>query len=434
MGKRNRIILLSITIIIIFVTAGCQLTNRFKSVSADQETISTNLEPPEFHEEIPQEVEINITAVGDIMAHGPQLKAQYNSESGEYDFSNNFKYVQEYIEKSDLAICNLETTFAGEDKTYSSYPRFNSPDALGHALKNSGFDVVITANNHTIDMGALGVERTLSIIDTLGLRALGTKKAEEDDNFIIKDINNIKLGIIAYTYETPKYLEQKTLNALVIPPEVKNKINTFSYDELDQDLNKMKDEIEAMKNMGAEVLVFYLHWGNENQRKPNEYQKKIAAALSDYGVDIILGSHPHVIQPIRTITSEISGKTTLVAYSLGNFLSNQRYEILKDRHTEDGIIVNITILKDLVNNSITISNMNYVPTWVNKYRKNGKNVYEIIPLNGDNETLEAFNLFSDEEIWRVNNSKKNTMDIIESEASEGLVKIEMEKMDDTKKP
>ena len=430
MGKRNRILLLSLTIFMVLITAGCQLSNGLKSVSADQETINRNIEspPPEVHEEIPKEVVIRITAVGDIMAHGPQLKAQYNGAKREYDFSNNFKYIQKYIEKSDLAICNLETTFAGEDKKYSSYPRFNSPDALAHALKGSGFDLLITANNHTIDMGASGVERTLSIIDKLGLSPLGTQKTEKEDNFIIKDIQNIKLGMIAYTYETPKYLGQRTLNALVIPPEVENQINTFSYDELDQDLNRMKNEIDTMRSRGAEVLIFYLHWGDENQRKPNKYQEKIAKALSDYGVDIILGSHPHVIQPIRTITSEISGKTSLVAYSLGNFLSNQRYEILNNRYTEDGIILNITILKDLVNNNITIQNIDYVPTWVNKYRKDGKNVYEIIPLNRD--TMEVFNLSSEEQIWRANNSKKNTMEIIEGEALDDPVKIEIEKMDD----
>jgi len=279
---------------------------------------------------------------------------------------------------------------------------------------DSGFDVVVTANNHTIDLGTHGVDRTLSILKEHGLQPLGTAESESENKFIIQEINNIKVGMIAYTYETPKFSNKRTINALVIPSDTQNRINTFNYDELELSLNEMKDEINKMRSLGAEVVIFYMHWGNEFQRQQNSFQEKIAYALSEYGADIILGSHPHVIQPIQLITSERTQKTTLVVYSMGNILSNQRFEVLSNRYTEDGIIVNITLKKNLQNKGITFSEISYIPTWVYKYRNNGKNVFEIIPLNSDLDKDDLFSLKSEADIWRAKNSKKNTVELIES--------------------
>ena len=413
-NKRIQLLFTMIFLLILLILYGCSLEDNIQSVSANQDSMENNIVSEENEQDIPKEAELRITAVGDVMVHGPQLKAQYDEITGEYDFTNNFQYIRHYIMNADIALCNLETTLSGEEKKYSSYPRFNSPDSIINAIMDSGFDVVVTANNHTIDLGTHGVDRTLSILKEHGLQPLGTAESESENKFIIQEINNIKVGMIAYTYETPKFSNKRTINALVIPSDTQNRINTFNYDELELSLNEMKDEINKMRSLGAEVVIFYMHWGNEFQRQQNSFQEKIAYALSEYGADIILGSHPHVIQPIQLITSERTQKTTLVVYSMGNILSNQRFEVLSNRYTEDGIIVNITLKKNLQNKGITFSEISYIPTWVYKYRNNGKNVFEIIPLNSDLDKDDLFSLKSEADIWRAKNSKKNTVELIES--------------------
>ncbi|MFZ5969669.1 MAG: CapA family protein [Bacillota bacterium] len=367
------------------------------------------------------DIEVNITAVGDIMVHGPQLRAQYNEQLKEYDFLNNFQFVKPYIEKADISICNLETTLAGSEKKYSSYPRFNSPDALVKALKESGFDVVATANNHCIDTGAVGLFRTIQVIKENELESIGTKSTQEEISYAIKDVNGIKIAFTAYTYETKPYGKYKTINALKVPKEVEDFIDTFSYDRLQDDLNRMGDRILEMKNQGAEFIVFYLHWGNEYQQQPNNYQRQIAQFLSDQGVDIVLGSHPHVLQPIEFIQSADKEKETLVVYSLGNFLSNQRFEILKNRFTEDGLLININIKKNTMDNRITIQAVQYLPTWVHRFPAGGKMVYEIVPLNDALMDLNGHHLSTNDSIWRAQNANHNTLEIIESQPDPRLV-------------
>jgi len=425
MTREFSLIMLLISISAMLALSGCSINNKVQSASADQ-PVEESIEKHDTQEEVlPEYVEINITAVGDVMVHGPQLKAQFNKENNAHDFRNNFQHIKSHINKADLALCNLETTFSGEDKQYSGYPKFNAPDSLGDALKDAGFDVVVTANNHSIDLGTHGVDRTLSVLKNLGLQPVGTKADTAEDNFIITEVKGVKVGIIAYTYETPKYHGKRTINALVIPQEVEDRINTFSYDDLDIQLSLMKTEIDNMKSRGAEVLIFYMHWGNEYHIKPNEYQKNIAQALCEYGVDIIFGSHPHVVQPIEILKSQDNNNTTLVAYSMGNILSNQRYEILKKRHTEDGIIVNATIKKNFKTNAINLEKVTFIPTWVHKYKHQGKNVYEIIPLHqGVNQDL--FKL-STNNLWRAENSKNNTLEIVDSEVNnETNIPIAME--------
>lgn len=367
-----------------------------------------------IEEEILPPVEIVIGAVGDIMVHGPQLRAQYNPDMDEYNFTNNFKYIKPYLQEADLVIGNLETTFAGKEKGYSSYPMFNSPDTLADSLKEAGFDIISTANNHTIDSGSEGMIRTIEVLEDRGLEVIGTRKEESSENFIIKDVKDIRLGLTAYTYETPIFGDYRTLNALKIPKEIEGLINTFSYEGLDEDLMEMKATADKMKEAGAEVVIFYVHWGEEYQRQPNQYQKYIAGKLIDYGVDIILGSHPHVLQPIELLESIGKYSSPVVVYSMGNFISNQRYEILKNRYTEDGIIVKIKIKKNLQKKALAIDQVSYVPTWVHKYYLNGKAVYEIIPVLDALDNKKDYNLENSQTIWRVENSKNNTLQLIES--------------------
>lgn len=292
---------------------------------------------------------IVISGVGDIMVHGPQISAQFQPETKTYDFRNNFQYIKPFIQKADISIANLETTFAGAERGYSSFPQFNTPDALADSLVDAGFNAISTANNHTYDTGTVGVKRTLSVLWERGLKTMGTRQRPEEKSYVILEEKGIKVGLTAFTYETPRWEGHKTINALKLSEEAAGLIDTFSYEYLEEDLERIKQRIQDMRAEGAEIIVFYIHWGEEYQREPNDYQRKIAQRLSDLGVDIIFGSHPHVVQPIEIIESQVNQHQTLVVYSMGNFLSNQRYEILKNRYTEDGLMVSVTLKKKYAN-------------------------------------------------------------------------------------
>lgn len=353
---------------------------------------------------------VTISAIGDIMAHDDQLKAQFDKDTNTYSFDNNFKYVKPYISKSDLAIGNLETTLAGPKAKYSSFPKFNSPDELADAIKNSGVDIVSTINNHTYDRGSDGVYRTLDVLNSKDIEHVGTQKNDEYENFLIKNVDGVKLGITAYSYGQV-YGSTTALNGLNIDYNDLNNLNIFNSSYVDIAFNEIKDTLDVMNNKESDLQVVILHWGDEYTRQPNEFQKELAKKLCDYGVDIIIGSHPHMVQPIEMIKSDENDNETLVIYSLGNFLSNQRNEILNKKYTEDGVIVNIGINKNLNTGETKISNVEYIPTWVNKYNnKNGKLTYEIIPLINEKQLSKIDNLPLD----KAKKSYDNTTSIIGS--------------------
>ena len=188
--------------------------------------------------------EVTVSCVGDVMVHMLQLQAHYNEALDKYDFRNSFQYIKPYIKKSNLAIANLETTFGGTDLPYSGYPKFNTPDQLADALKFAGFEVISTANNHTLDTGLNGMKRTLDILLDNGLRPVGTKKTKEGQTYLIKEINQIKIGIAAYTFESPSSDGVKRLNGIPIPKEAEKLIDTFDYHNLEQGLENMKEKVE----------------------------------------------------------------------------------------------------------------------------------------------------------------------------------------------
>ncbi|MGL4797328.1 MAG: CapA family protein [Paraclostridium sp.] len=354
-------------------------------------------------------VAITLSAVGDIMIHDDQLKAQYDIDTDSYSFDNNFEYISPYIKDSNLAIANLETTLAGKDAKYSSFPKFNSPDSLVTALSNSGFDIISTINNHAYDRGATGLYRTLSVIESEGLESLGTRNNSSENNFIIKNINDIRLGVTSFSYgEVSK--NRTALNGLSVSNSDKDNINIFDYKDVDNAFESIKKTLDNMNENETDLQVLVIHWGNEYNRMPNDFQKKLAKMLCDYGVDIIIGSHPHVVQPIEMIKSDESDNETLVVYSLGNFLSNQRKEILNKNYTEDGIIVNIGITKNLETNETKVSQVEYIPTWVNKYKDSSNQLnYEIIPIVNESDILSIPNL----DYNKVKTSYENTTSIIE---------------------
>ncbi len=242
---------------------------------------------------------------------------------------------------------------------------------------------------------------------------MGIRENNKVPTYVIKEVKGVKFGFTNYVFETDKKGSSRTLNSIKIPNNALELFDSFNYSELESNYKEMEKRINEMKSKGADIIVFSMHWGNEYQRNPNEYQKKISKKLADLGVDIIIGGHPHVIQPMEYISSDVSKKNTLVLYSLGNFLSNQRREIINNKYPEDGIIVNMDFVKDTDSQKVKLDNVSYIPTWV--YRKpvdNSKFTYKIIPLN---EVVKDNNIPIDEEnLKKAEDSYKETVSLFES--------------------
>ena len=352
------------------------------------------------------------------MAHSPQLDAQYNPSTKQYSFENNYKYVKEYVQKADLAIANLETTLAGNDVyNYSSYPTFNTPDSLADALKDTGFDLLSTINNHSFDMSSLGVERTLSTLKSKGFDTVGTRQKTSDDDYIIENVNNIKLGITSYTYGEIKN-GTKYLNGIKVSSDKTDLMNVFDISDVDTAFNTIYSTVKKYQK-DTDMQIVIIHWGDEYSRTPNDFQKKLAQKLCDAGVDIIIGSHPHVVEPVETIKSTDGKNETLVIYSLGNYISNQRREYIS-MYTEDGLMVDINIEKQ-GNNEAKVKKVTCIPTWVNKYESGGKSVYEIIPV-ADN-ILEKTTYIDQSYLKQ---SYKNTSELIKTDDKISIVKSPFE--------
>ncbi|WP_051623418.1 CapA family protein [Clostridium hydrogeniformans] len=380
-----------------------------KSTSKD---LSSNINPSNIKLD-ENYIDVNLTAVGDILVHETQLLSQYNEVTKSYDFTSYFNEIKPYISNSDFSIANIETSLGGKEKTYSGYPLFNTPDEILYALKKSGFNMVTAANNHILDRGTDGLIRSAKTIKNHNLDLVGIKDTENSKTYLIKNIKGINIGFSNFVFETPMNKGNKTINSIVLDKNAEKLIDTFDPSNMEETLNKLKKRVNTMKKEGAEVLVFYMHWGDEYNSKPNAYQISIAKALNDYGVDVIIGSHPHVIQPMEFLYSSKTSKETLVAYSLGNFISNQRYDIVKKEGTEDGVILNFTIRKSLDDNSIKINKVDYIPTWVNKTPiGEEKYSYSIIPLH--EEISEITSKYNKETLGKINASRRNTVNIMES--------------------
>ena len=352
--------------------------------------------------------QLRLAVVGDLMVHGPQLRAQLQTD-GTYDFHNNFDFIKPWLQSSDVVVGNLETTFAGSAQGYSSFPRFNTPDAFGEALRDAGFDGVSTVNNHSIDTGTLGFFRTLMVLEKMGIEVMGTRSHKTDEYWSLFVHDEIVLGITAVSYETPRAYGRRTLNALLIPEELDGLINSFDYHTWEEDLLPVKEQLEAMKEAGADITAVMIHWGEEYQLRHNRWQETIANELAAAGADLILGSHPHVLQPVRPIQRDPEGPTTWVVYSSGNFISNQRFEILKRHEPEDGAIFFVDLIKNPGNGSVEIKNVSYQPTWVHRYWENNKLVYEILPLAEALKQPEQYKLLSSDSLHRAQNSLKRTI-------------------------
>lgn len=385
--------------------------NRDEGIASEKIEDDDNNKNEENISEVVNDINtIEIVATGDILIHKEILETQYNSETDEYDFNNNFKYIKEYLEKADLAIGNLETTLSGiENYGFSGYPSFNSPDSLADAMKSAGYDIVANMNNHCLDRDVNGYYRTRKTLVDRGFDVIGTRESIDDKRYIIKDVKGINVGVISYGYTMTVEDGNFGVNGISIPYDLLQLMNYYHPDTLENDMLNMKEQIELMREDGAEVIVFYMHWGDEYELEPNDIQKQIAQFLADEKVDIIFGTHPHSLQPIDMIQSSDGSSDTAVVYSMGNFLSSQRTERIGNPYTEDGAIVSVKVNKDMETNEITVDIPTYIPTWVNWYGKDGKLFYEVVPA-----TIDDADYLTEEGRERIKESFDRTTSVIEN--------------------
>ena len=395
---RRRIFISSIAIALtVCVAALCLLVSVIvKSVKSDDNSLgstsSTKSEQTENssgENNDPNRVVASATVVntGDIILHSTVLDGAKTADGG-YNFSAFFTETESYFKAADLATANLEVTLGGsESGAYSGYPAFNSPDSLLDTIKSSGIGFLTTANNHCYDTGIYGLKRTVGQLKTKGIEFSGTKEADSDSKYTVKNVNGIKIGMVAYTYENSSPAGQKSINGNMIVSEANSLINSFNYDRIDEFYNEAKSVVDNMKNDGADAVVFYMHWGEEYQLSANTWQKSISQKLCNMGVNVIVGSHPHVVQPIELLHSEDSQNTTVCIYSMGNAISNQRQEIMNPEcttgHTEDGVLFYYTFQK-YGDGTTALVGVDIIPTWVNKYKGGSGYQYTMYPLETAN--------------------------------------------------
>ncbi len=336
----------------------------------DEETKEKN----KIEEKIDSTVTVSFSAVGDIMCHSTQFYyARIKKDS--FDFKPVFSVIGNYLKSKDVLFGNLETVLAGNTHHYYGYPFFNSPNELAEALKFAGFDFLFTANNHANDQGEKGVKRTIDELrknniipigtNIIGTNTNGTKKFNEVTQKNIFVRKGIKFGVLAYTYGT-NYNE----NALT-PRNYVNYIDTV----------KIRKDITSLKNRNADLIIVYFHFGKEYIKQPTLYQKRIVEKTISYGVDVILASHPHIVQKFEKFkTNNGNLDSGFVTYSLGNFMSNQRW-----RYSDGGLVFNFDITKNIFTDSVYVSNINYLPIWVFKGEVKGKKEYIILPSEDYNK-------------------------------------------------
>lgn len=366
--KKSVFILLFIIILCILIYNSKTIINLIKnnsnnvSIPVSKED-STTLDNQNINTKKEQkDITFNMSVIGDIMCHNTQYTDAYNSNTDTYDFSYVFKDIKAKIKTTDIAVGNLETTFAGKSVGYSSYPTFNTPESLANNLKDLGLDVLTTANNHSLDKGYKGIESTIDYLDKADISHTGTFKSEEDQNkILIKNVKDVKIAFLSYTYGT---------NGIKVPTGKDYCINL-----IDKDL--IKKQLELAKAENPDIICVSMHWGIEYQTKQNKEQEALADFLFENGVDIILGSHPHVLQPMekRTITLEDgSTKDGFVIYSLGNFMSGQVKE-----NTKNSIILDLKITKKAQDGKISIDSVNYTPIYMYKSTAKTK-AYKILDI------------------------------------------------------
>ena len=308
-------------------------------------TVPINLEFPE----------VELVFVGDAMQHQAQLDKAKELGKGEYDYSDCFTLIAPAIQDADYAVCNLEVPLGG-GPDYTGYPCFSAPDSYAVALADAGFDMMLTANNHCLDRRGKVAKRTLDALDSLRIDHIGTfRSIEERDSLapFIKDIKGYKIAFLNYTYGTNGINPDSGIEVALIEKE------------------KIKKEIDLAKEKGAEIIIVAMHWGIEYVLLENNVQRNLADFLIECGADMIIGGHPHVVQPMKVVHNDTEDKDVLVIYSLGNFISN-----MKTADTRGGAMVWTTLTRDS-NGKAKFKNAEYETIFAAKPEKNRN--FRVIP-------------------------------------------------------
>lgn len=307
-----------------------------------------------------QNSKISFLFIGDVMEHDLQIQSSYLSD-GHYNFTEQFADIQPLIKRADITVANFEVTLSG--KPYKGYPKFSSPDDLAKDMKNSGIDIFCLANNHINDYGAKGLKRTLEVLDSLNIKRIGAYLNTEDrkkHSPIIIEQNGMKVALLNYTYG---------VNEFPIP-------SPFKVDIIDT--NIIKKDLNATQKLGVDGIIVYFHWGVQYELLPNETQKNIANICFNNGANVVIGSHPHVVQPFEYYDFTMPDKTNkkvLVAYSLGNYVSNYG----NWRWCDGGAVLSFTFQKE--NGQTTVTCPKYYLIWVyRKIKKGNLRHYYVMPI------------------------------------------------------
>lgn len=358
----KKLLLILFIILLIFIIFIFNKYNKNANTNTENNSTETTLSNKNTKQDTAEPITFTLTSLGDTLCHNTQYWDAYNSKTDEYDFSYVYEDIKNYTLSSDITIGSLETTFAGKEKGYSNYPTFNTPDSLATALKDIGVDVVSLAGNHALDYGYSGLCRTIDVFDNIGLSHLGTyKTAEDQEKILIKDVKGVKIAFINYTYGT---------NGIPLPSG-----KDFCVNLIDKDF--IKKQINQAKEQNVDMIVACMHWGTEYRTTANSEQKDLANFLFENGVDVILGNHPHVLEPMEKKTITLQDGTTkdvFVVYALGNFTADQRDEI-----TRDSAILNLTITKNS-NGKLSIDKVNYIPIYMYKNTNISTHKFKILDI------------------------------------------------------
>ena len=348
---------ISITnIIIVFVLLVCLL---FVFISLPEINDSKTSDQPVKTSET-----ITLLATGDILMHNTVIAA--GKTGSQYDYEDLFAPIKKIVSAADYSIINLESALAGPATGYTGYPLFNAPDSLATAIKDAGFDLVTTANNHILDRGYNGAMRTLDVLRQSGLDTTGTYKSQQEkDQFLIKDIRGVKVGFLAYGYDT---------NGIPLPQDKPYFYNLLIEDKIMADIAALRPKVD--------LLVLNLHWGVEYSPFPAEKQVQLAQKFFTQGADVIIGGHPHVLQPADIMT--INGSKKFIVYSMGNSIGNQR-----GAERNSGVIIKLTFTKDFRSGKTTLKRFDYTPTFSNSYLKDGREKFRVIPVPDTIKAIKA---------------------------------------------
>lgn len=357
-------------------------------------TPAPTLTPSPTPEPLPVK-KITILSAGDVVMHDAVIRSGKNSDDS-YDYNAIFDQIKPYAEKADFSIVSFEGVSLESDTNYTGYPLFNAPPAIISAFSYAGFDMVNTGNNHCLDRKLAGLLETRNIIKKHKMQVIGTYQDAAEPRHKIQDINGIKVGFLAYTYGC-------NMNENILTQEQRDTHLSLIDEE------KIQKQIATLSPL-SDIVVVLMHWGTEYKHEASKAQKDLADKIFSWGADIILGSHPHVVEPSEI--REVNGETKYLIYGMGNFLSNQiggnNPNERNNDFTEDSVMVTLEIEKDFNTGKTSLISVKHIPTWVYRYSEKGVYKYTIYPIPSPDLEMEDAKLAE-----KLSKSYKRTMEKVQ---------------------